>query len=99
MLRTPSTTASKMSGSLIGLEDNREAAMTERMANAADEVGVLPAIRADQDSQWNDEMPALLEHRADRFSFPFPGSCQTEPFGLDADKVGHGQKVKRGWQG
>ena len=32
----------------------------------------------DQDSQWNDEMPALLEHRADRFSFPFPGSCQTE---------------------
>ena len=71
--------------------------MTERMA-AADEVGFCSDKEPDQDSRRPAEMPALLEHRADRFSFPFPGSCQTESFGLDADKVRHGQKVKQGWQ-
>ena len=45
MVFTPPTTASKISVSLIGLVDNQEAAITLMMANAAEEVGVRPAIK------------------------------------------------------
>ncbi len=46
MLRTPSTTASKMSCSFIGVVESQDAAITDRIAKAAEEVGVRPEMRS-----------------------------------------------------